>query len=114
MCSITSHHRGWGCKGGGGGREQGQILVSNKKLKSIPPNAPINVIPEGGDTWHWVGALIASSIPRVGICTNFEIASSPRVWNFDQMRRRAVLVASYMNELRAKKAAIFCKILDLV
>ena len=58
--------------------------------------------------------MITSSISRVGICTNFEIASSPRVGNFDQMRRRAVLVASHVNRLRAKEAATFCKILDLV
>ena len=38
-------------------------------------NAPINVMSEGG-TWDWVGTLMASSIPRVGICANFEIASS--------------------------------------
>ena len=48
-----------------------------------------------------VGTLIASSIPRVGICTNFEIASSPRVANFDQMRR-TVLVTSQVIELSVK------------
>ena len=60
-------------------------------------------MPEGG-TRDMVGTLIASSIPRVGVCTNFEIASSPRMGNFDQMRR-TVLVASHVNEVRAKKAA---------
>ena len=59
----------------------------------------------GGGTWDWVGTLIASSITRMGICTNFEIASSPRVGDFDQRRRRAVPVVSHVNELRAKKAA---------
>ena len=59
--------------------------------------------PRGG-TRDMAGTLIASSILRLGICTNFEIASSPRVGNFDQMRRRAVLVASHVNELHAKKA----------
>ena len=53
--------------------------------------------PRGGGTRDCVGTLIAFSIPRVGICANFEIASSPRVGNFDQMQRRAVLVASHMN-----------------
>ena len=62
-------------------------------------------MPEGGGTQDMVGTLIASPIPRVGICTNFENASSPRVGNFDQMRRRAVLVVSHVNELCAKKAA---------
>ena len=52
-----------------------------------------------------VGTLIASSIPRVEICTNFENASSPRMENFDQMRRRAVLVVSHVNKLCAKKVA---------
>ena len=60
-------------------------------------------MPEGG-TRDMVGTLIASSIPRVGVCTNFEIASSPRMGNFDQMRR-TVLVASHVNEVHAKKAA---------
>ena len=75
----------------------------------------MNIMPDvGGGGYLGLGGECLITIPRVGICTNFEIISSPRVGNFDQMRRGAVLEGSHVNGLRAKKAAIFCKILDLV